>query len=397
MMHKAGHNVRVITYSFYNDAFFDKYKGDVFYREFTYKGIPVTAIKHKRIPENLHFLLEDKSMTDLAMHLISKEKPDLVHVGHPMRVGEFIKSSKFFAIPYIITLTDFWLICCKGILVDSKKNLCTGPLGCENCRLLCTELPYELIRKRYDIAEDILFSAEKVISPSKFVAGMFKKEFKDLNVKVINHGMSYRSIKLNTKFYKKDDKLIFCYAGSLNYHKGVHILIDAFKKIKSQNITLKIYGSGSDEVYINRLRALAEDDKRIEFCGVFSEDQVGDIFHNIDVAVVPSLWYENYPLVLHEALACNVPVIASNVGGMAEKIKDRFNGYLFKIGDSGHLREIIEKIIKNQEILNEFKNNIKSFMIPTIEQEAYAYEREYNAIIKGIKNLSNGVCSNSHL
>jgi len=47
----------------------------------------------------------------------------------------------------------------------------------------------------------------------------------------------------------------------------------------------------------------------------------------IDVLIVPSIWYENYPLILHEALVCNVPVITSNIGGMAEKISDGFNGY----------------------------------------------------------------------
>ena len=59
--------------------------------------------------------------------------------------------------------------------------------------------------------------------------------------------------------------------------------------------------------------------------------------------------YENYPMTLHEALACNIPVIATNLGGMAEKIKDGFNGFLFNMGDSRHLQTVLEAIVNDPE------------------------------------------------
>jgi glycosyltransferase involved in cell wall biosynthesis len=66
-----------------------------------------------------------------------------------------------------------------------------------------------------------------------------KNELDSLDIMVINHGMSYGIIKRNSRKYKKEDKLIFCYAGSLNSYKGIHLLIDAFEKIKSSNVILK--------------------------------------------------------------------------------------------------------------------------------------------------------------
>ena len=159
--------------------------------------------------------------------------------------------------------------------------------------------------------------------------------------------MNYNKIVKNKRIYTKNSSLTFFFGGSFNEFKGLHIVLEAFTQITSDKISLKIYGSGVYEDYNDRLKLLAKDDERIEFCGVFSEDQIGDILNTVDVAIVPSLWYENYPLVLHEALACDVPVVASNIGGMAEKIKDGHNGYTFEVGNVESLRKTFEKIINN--------------------------------------------------
>lgn len=380
MMQKAGHSVRVITYSFYGDSFFDRTVGDILYREFSYKGIAVTAIRHKDVPENINLVLGDKSIASVAEHFISSEKPDIVHIGHPMRVNEFITASRSLGIPYIITLTDFWLICPKVNLLNSKGNLCAGPEGGNTCKNLCPEIPDDLIIKRSEFAKDILLGARRVISPSRFLGSLFKKELGVPDIRVINHGIGFSKIKWNDRKYGKEDKLIFCYAGSLNDHKGIHILINAFKMIKSDNVILKIFGSGQNHSYVNRLFDMAQNDRRIEFRGVYSEDDVGDIFSNVDVVIIPSLVYESYSLVLHEALACNTPVIASNVGSLAEKIKDGSNGFSFPAGDVKALKTIMEEIVANPEMLNGLKQSVKGSSIPTVEQEAYAYYKIYTSV-----------------
>jgi glycosyltransferase involved in cell wall biosynthesis len=383
MMQKAGHSIRVITYSFYRDSFFAKSMGGIHYKDFAYKGVPVTAIRHRKIPESVSVVLGDSSMRGIAEHLLSIERPDVVHVGHPMRVNEFITASRSLDIPYVLTLTDFWLICPKVNLVNSRGDLCAGPEGGKTCTYLCPEFNEDFIQERDESARDILFGAKRVISPSRFLGGLFKNEVGTLDVAVINHGISSRKIKRNDRKSQKEDRLIFCCAGSLNDHKGIHILIDAFRTIKADNVVLKIFGSGPNPAYVHRLSDLAKGDKRIEFCGVYSEDVVGEIFSNVDVFIIPSLWYENYPLVLHEALACNTPVIASDIGGMAEKIKDGVNGFSFRVGDAESLRTIMERIIAEPEILQSLKMNIESSTIPAVEQEAFAYERIYREIEKG--------------
>ena len=85
---------------------------------------------------------------------------------------------------------------------------------------------------------------------------------------------------------------------------------------------------------------------------------------------------------MHEALASNVPVIASDIGVMKEKINDGFNGYKFETGNWNQLKNIMENIIDNIEIMNEIKEKMSEQIIPTIEQEAYAYSKEYSTYDK---------------
>jgi glycosyltransferase involved in cell wall biosynthesis len=221
-----------------------------------------------------------------------------------------------------------------------------------------------------------------LVAPSAFVAGVFMGEFPGLAVKVVHHGLSFERLKRNQRTYANGDRIVFCYAGSFNPHKGTHVLVEAFKRLNPSNALLKIYGSGPDESYVKSLTSMAATNGNIEFCGVYPESQTGEILSNVDVVVVPSLCYENYPMTLHEALACNIPVIATKLGGMAEKIKDGFNGFLFEMGDSRHLQTVLERIVNDPAVLNSLKRNIDSTAIPGVEQEAYGYSRAYR-MIKG--------------
>lgn len=382
MMQRVGHRVSVVTYGFYADSGWDEKIKDICWKEFTYKGVRVIVLRHKRIPNDVHIKLGDKSMTSAAKRVLSLEKPDIIHIGHTMRVSEVVVVAKSLNIPYIMTLTDFWMICPKYNLVNSKGDLCEGPGGGKVCAQSCPELPSDFVSKRLSSARDVLFGAKNVISPSEFLAGIFRREVTELNVRVINHGLSYNTIRRNNKSYKKGDRLTFCFAGSLNHHKGVHVLVEAFKEISSRNVVLKIFGTGPDQTYVNRLFDLARGDTRIEFHDAFPEEDVGNIFSNVDVIIVPSLWYENYPLILHEALACHTPALVSNAGGMAEKVKNGVNGFTFPLGDRDKLKVAIERIIDNPVILNDIKENLKSFMVPPIEQEAYAYHELYTDILQ---------------
>jgi glycosyltransferase involved in cell wall biosynthesis len=87
--------------------------------------------------------------------------------------------------------------------------------------------------------------------------------------------------------------------------------------------------------------------------------------------------YETYSLALHEALACNVPVIAADLGAASEEITNATNGFLFRAGDENELKGKLQQVVEDPEILNEIKKNLDQHNPMFVEEEAYMYERLY--------------------
>ena len=184
------------------------------------------------------------------------------------------------------------------------------------------------------------------------------------------------------QFSNKEDKIRFGSVGYLGRYKGTHVLINAFNQLKSPHeAQLKIFGSGGAD-YVGQLNRLANGDSRIEFAGAFHSSELPQVFSTMDVLIIPSIWYENYPFTIVESLASEVPVIASDLGGMKERVINDFNGFTFAPGDSAALAEVMQKIVDNPEILNPLKDNIRTKqVIPTVEQEMYTYWQKYNEVL----------------
>ncbi|AJY76709.1 glycosyltransferase family 4 protein [Paenibacillus beijingensis] len=376
MVQKNGNKVKVITYSLHNPDTFPTADAEILSKEYVYEGVPVLAFRHRNVPPDSHVHLQDEQVFAFAQTILARENPDLVHVGHPMRVAGFVQACMKLNIPYIVTITDFYLQCVRGIMLRPNQLLCEGPEEGRACETHC-HIPG--VRERLAAARSIMASARFLLAPSEFVAAMLQKEFQ-IPVQVIHHGMSYRKIKRNHRVYGHNDTITFFYGGSLTSHKGVHLIIEAAKQIDSNRMRIKIYGTG-DPGYTEHIHRMAAADSRIEFCGKYTENDLSEIYQQVDAAIVPSIWYENYPLTLHEALASGIPALVSNVGGMAEKIKDGYNGYTFRLGDANALAARMKQLVSDPSLLNHFKANLSNFMIPTIEQEIYSYSRIYSSIV----------------
>ncbi|WP_157261066.1 glycosyltransferase [Paenibacillus wynnii] len=377
-MQSKGHRVKVVTYS---DGMPESYShtfGEVLYKEYEYEGIPVLAYRHKHMDPAQFFEIGNMDLTLFAQKVIKKEKPTLIHIGHPMRAMDFIQISKRLGIKYIITLTDFWFVCPAGTMLQKSNALCNGPDMGRNCLTHC-QIPN--VQQRLSTHVPLLRAASRVFSPSASLAGLVSRNLPDIHVEVQNHGINYDTIRRNERVYQPGDSLTLFYGGSLNTHKGVHLILQAMSMIPSDRLQLKIYGSGPSE-YTASLQQAAASDDRISFCGLYSENDIQQIYQEVDIALVPSIWYENYPLALHEALASHVPALVSDIGGMAEKVQDGFNGLTFRVGDAEHLAQRIVELLDNPTLLNVFKANMNQVEIPSIQQEAVAYEGIYHSVAR---------------
>lgn len=125
----------------------------------------------------------------------------------------------------------------------------------------------------------------------------------------------------------------FLYVGRLTEEKGVKVLLDAFADTE---MPLKIAGTGPLQELVVRY---ASQYPNIEYLGQQSKEQISDLLDCTAALLFPSLWYETFGMVVIEAFAMGVPVIASDLGNMKAMVTDAYNGLTFEVGNSLELRK----------------------------------------------------------
>ena len=130
--------------------------------------------------------------------------------------------------------------------------------------------------------------------------------------------------------------LRLAFVGRLHPAKGVHVVLGALVEQRELDLELDIYGVAQDVEgvrYREELVALASGDPRVRFCEPLDSDRVVDTLAGYDATVVPSQWLETGPLTVLESFAAGVPVVGSNLGGIAELVGHDRNGWLVPHAD----------------------------------------------------------------
>jgi glycosyltransferase involved in cell wall biosynthesis len=290
-------------------------------------------------------------------NLIEQYKPDMIHIGHLNHLStSLITQAQKEEIPVIFTLHDFWLMCPRGQFlqaINSKtENLYPSCDSQDNEK--CARQCYWRYFSKPDDQEDIQFWTTWVekrmnhiremsslvdlyIAPSRYLMDRFINDFSIDPSKMVYLDYGFHRERLQGRNRKKEADFVFGYIGTHKQAKGIFHLIQAFSQ-SPENTQLKIWGSPL-QPFTQSLKSYAaslgpEIEKRIHWMGGYrNDDLVSDVFNHIDAIVVPSIWGENSPLVIHEALEAGVPVITADYGGMREYIHHEVNGLLFKFRD----------------------------------------------------------------
>lgn len=378
-MQRMGHYVKVLTYGITETEGFTLDK-DFLIKKYMFQGVPVISVRHKIIPEDVSFTIFDPAMEEIFEKILFDEEFDIVHICHSMRVGSFIRVAIHSNIPIVLTLTDFWLMCPKGIAVTQKGELCnTNENGIKCIEECYGDLWKDKLFQRSKEVNEVFQAVNCVVSATNFLKYIFKTNNFSSNIKLIRFGKDYTNVRRNLREYSEKSEIILGFLSTLLPHKGAHVLLEAFNKANMENIRIKIYGDYFGEIdYYEALKKMVKNNK-VEFCGEYKYEDMPDILDEIDVLVVPSIWWENSPLILLRALAHNVPAIVSDLGGMTEIIKDGENGFGFEASSAASLANVLRKISENPTILNEMKNKIRH--PPRIEEEAFEYEMIYSSLI----------------
>jgi glycosyltransferase involved in cell wall biosynthesis len=317
---------------------------------------------------NLHAYLVIKN-------ILKKEKPDVVHIHTPIWISlSVFDAVKSLNIPIIFTVHDYLLLCRRTLLLHTNGEVCSEP------RSIC-KWYQGLSRKIVDNKPDM------VLAPSQFILNMLTANgfFQEAELVTLPLGTELKDGKVE-KNYETIDIL---YAGSLIGHKGVDVLIRTFKNLKQKNIRLHILGKGADQ---DVLEELARDDKRISFHGFVEGGKLTGFYQKANVTVVPSVCFDNSPLVVYESFMNGTPVIGSRIGGIPELIEEGYNGFLFDTGNVTELENILQNLIENPSKLKSlekgaFESRKKYDMKVHIEK----LEKIYKGLIasKGVSTSGN--------
>jgi glycosyltransferase involved in cell wall biosynthesis len=189
----------------------------------------------------------------------------------------------------------------------------------------------------YEFIElQVMKRADHIIAVSKEMKkGLTASKLNESKISVIENFLTITPSQFTLKERPSHLRLLF--VGRLSPEKGCDVLVKAFKKLTNKNISLTIAGDGIEK---NKLESSSEN-FNVQFLGF--QKNINELMLNHDILVMPS-YTEGQPLTLIEACCLGIPVIASNVGGIPELIKDKENGILFTAGDSTKLAEILENI-----------------------------------------------------
>ena len=142
------------------------------------------------------------------------------------------------------------------------------------------------------------------------------------------------------------------FIGSLVPHKGAHVLLESLAMAPEPEIRCRIYGTLREgDPYTLRLMDLARKDPRVTLMGVFPPAELGRVLEEADLLAMPALWYENEPLVVKAALHMGVPVLASDLGTLADMIRQGVDGWRVRPGDPLEWADALRRIVAQPESL----------------------------------------------
>lgn len=355
-------------------------------------GLPVTYLASKRLTKWGHMRqsLHDGQRPELEPlfeKILDGIKPQIVHIQQLSTLSaSFIHIAKRRGIPVVVMLNDYWFLCQRVQLYTYDGRRCPGfDAGrCAECllagypwlmRTLGKTTAEKASERRFRALMDALLAADLIISPSRHVRKVYEQHgIPQDRIVHCDYGFPRYT---GDRTWQPTRPLRIGFMGSLVPHKGLHVLIDAIDMVKCE-VQLTIHGSpDSNPDYHRELRSRNID--RVRFAGVSDPENPYPTITQHDVMVVPSLWEENSPLVIHEAHAAGRPVIASNVGGVPELIKDGSDGILVPPGDATALAKAISELAANPERLIEMGKQAKP--PKSIDDHAREVERMYSDII----------------
>jgi glycosyltransferase involved in cell wall biosynthesis len=298
----------------------------------------------------------DTLLREAYAEFLTLTRPDVVHFHHFLLLGMDLLSLTRKVLPearIVFTFHEFLAICNADgqMLRKTERSLCSraSSVRCHQC--FPDRRPEEFFTRELWVKHH-LEAVDVFTTPSKFMIEHYVNWGldRDAIVHVTNGQNDYALDQAEPPPRVRRNR--FGFFGQLVDNKGLHVILEAvellredgfedfFVEVNGDNLRYATEERRRDiEAFMKQEAARPLSEQRVRFNGAYQTDQIGQRMARVDWCIVPSVWWEIFCLVISEAWMFKRPVIASNVGGPAERIRHEVDGLLFPVGDARSLAD----------------------------------------------------------
>lgn len=333
---------------------------------------------------------------------LDEARPDVLHLHSTLNLSlDLPQRAGRRGVPTVATLHDFTLVCPSGgQRVHLREEHVCETIDTARCARCFGESPFHAqmtaaagrrwwggtapapptpgdIERRLVAMRAAMSSVARFVAPSAALAAdLVRFGLPRERVTVSDYGFppwpDAAAVRARTT---GGGRLVVGFVGTLAFHKGVHVLIEALRLLPEDGVEAVIFGDlETFPDYVARLRALAAG-RRVAFRGGFDHADAPAAYAAMDVLVVPSLWPENSPLVVHEAFQAGVPVVAARTGGLPERVREGVDGLLYEATRPEQLAACLHRLGTDPALIGRLRRGIAP--VKTIARDAEEWEAVY--------------------
>jgi glycosyltransferase involved in cell wall biosynthesis len=293
--------------------------------------------------------------------LLREVKPDIVHFHHILLMGVemlFLVRRVLPKAKILLSLHDYYSICAHDgqMVTTGERRLCNAatPDACHRC-FPHLETEQFVLRERH--LKTHFSVVDQFLAPSEFLRRRYIAwGLTPERIAVLRNARPLAQVAPHRALKRGDKRNRFAYFGNLSPNKGILVLLEAARLLNQRSpglFRLDIFGSApfQSDAFKNDLKAaLASAGDFAAWHGAYRPDEMPNLMAQSDWVVTPSLWWENAPLVIDEAFSHRRPVIASDIGGMAEAVSHEHDGLTFRAGDALALADTLERAMLEPQL-----------------------------------------------
>ena len=320
--------------------------------------------------------------------LLSALEPQIVHFHHYANFGveAFLHTKKL--LPHckiVLTLHEFLAICQHyGQMVRSDHQTLCYEASALRCNACFKDIPPSDFFLRGLYIKRFFELVDHFIAPSAFLAGRYIAwGVPEERISVIENVIPNSPSVGKLREPEQDAHLRVGFFGQISMLKGINVLFDAAEILDQDDdssVVLEIFGDHRSQPaeFQNDFKAkLSKAGFNVKFHGPYDNNRVDKLMHSVDVVLIPSIWWENSPVVIQEALRNRRPIVCSDIGGMAEKVVDGRDGFHFPAGNAVALAGLLRRLAATRSRLDAISKTIQPPPAPetVVTQHEALYHR----------------------